>query len=945
MLLANRLPTMSQGNTKFRPERFLLLCYFDHRNISTIYENIAYLQKLSKFEIEILNLYGFNHPFNLPSCYNLNDYTGIIFHNALTYNVDTLLELDANLSIKFCHYNGIKIILKQDEQYKTSRTAQYIGDNHFDAIFTCLPESEWEKVYPKNIVGHVQFFQMLAGYVTPNLRQDISAKFNYKRTIDVGYRGSLQPLEFGLLCYEKRSIGYNFLNAAQNSQFICDISSRWEDRFYGDDWFKFLCRCKAVLGVESGASIFDFNGEVTETVSKFKKQYPGSDEDPEYAVKLLEQLKKFEGKVYHNQISPRHFEAAATKTLQIMFEGTYSGIFHPWKHYVPLKRDFSNFKEIETILHDEKRRTEIVENAYRDIIHSPRFWIEHFVEQFDKMIQDQLNKKTWVKASIKLPSFDQNYVNVLLLCPHHPKQDPRISWIQKNSDQNLIIHVLALNALPDAETSITGNALSGYTIIIPKLHSSVRNWKGFTSESSLTTPGIEEALFLEWVYTLPKIDREKIFGIAAVSKNYGNDDDETKELSLYFLNSAYSLLTYASKISGIKAIIACDLDTLLPAAILKSRFQIPLFYDAHEFWPDSCNYFVASSFQFWHNLEQKLIKNVDFAFTVTTNIAKYMSRIYRKQFEYLPNCEPITALNIFETTTNNKEKYSLKIATNEVAFLVQAVFTTGRGFELLINWWCHTDRKAKLFLRGPKGIERDNLITLASNSGLLNERIFFPDPVDESELVVAASCADVGIIPYEPSNLNNRYCGPNKLSQYMAASIPIFSNKLEYIESILKHGECGLVADFTNREDFINTVNKLTQNQELRKKLGQNAKTYFKNYYNWNNRSKKFYSTLYNTAKKSIIENHEIIFTQPIPDNFENNNKNIHDTNIQDTIIPTQITPSNSETKNISSHSSFHSMRYLITRMLWRILPKNFRAALRKNTSSFLKYALQIIDR
>src|SRR5437764_380792 len=49
---------------------------------------------------------------------------------------------------------------------------------------------------------------------------------------------------------------------------VTDISFREEDRLYGNAWTAFVSRCKAMLGVESGASVFDFTGEIQRKVER-----------------------------------------------------------------------------------------------------------------------------------------------------------------------------------------------------------------------------------------------------------------------------------------------------------------------------------------------------------------------------------------------------------------------------------------------------------------------------------------------------------------------------------------------------------------------------------------------------------------------------------------------------------------------------------------------------
>lgn len=42
----------------------------------------------------------------------------------------------------------MKIIFKQDEQYRTLAVAEFIGSRAFDLVFTCVDAQERAKVYP-----------------------------------------------------------------------------------------------------------------------------------------------------------------------------------------------------------------------------------------------------------------------------------------------------------------------------------------------------------------------------------------------------------------------------------------------------------------------------------------------------------------------------------------------------------------------------------------------------------------------------------------------------------------------------------------------------------------------------------------------------------------------------------------------------------------------------
>lgn len=86
-------------------------------------------------------------------------------------------------------------------------------------------------------------------------------------------------------------------------------------------------------------------------------------------------------------MSPRHFEAAAFRVVQILFEGQYSGVLQPIERYIPLKKDLSNFEELISLFRDEWLRRTITDRAYADLIASGRYSSRSFVQAFDEDIE------------------------------------------------------------------------------------------------------------------------------------------------------------------------------------------------------------------------------------------------------------------------------------------------------------------------------------------------------------------------------------------------------------------------------------------------------------------------------------------------------------------------------------------------------------------------------
>jgi hypothetical protein len=276
----------------------------------------------------------------------------------------------------------------QDEYRFVDRTISAVEQMNIHVLFTCVPEGEMDKVYPSSRLPHVVKINVLTGYVPEYLLGQTVPSFS-ERTIDVGYRGRSVPAWFGELGQEKWRIGHRFAKDAKGYGLRCDIRYREEDRLYGRDWINFLTSCKAVLGVESGASVFDFTGDVQRQVEEHELRNPGS------SFEELRDLyfKDLEGRIRLNQISPRSFECAALRTVMILYEGEYSGILKPWRHYLPMKKDHSNMKEIVDALRDPCLCEEIAENAYREIAENPQYSFRALAAKVDQAMHSNFRRE------------------------------------------------------------------------------------------------------------------------------------------------------------------------------------------------------------------------------------------------------------------------------------------------------------------------------------------------------------------------------------------------------------------------------------------------------------------------------------------------------------------------------------------------------------------------
>jgi Glycosyl transferases group 1 len=344
-----------------KPLEILLLTDFDRRSASTIRDHVRSFGAFSRHRFRRLSIYG-----DLPPRLDLSRFDGIVIHYTLIACMDNYLSRATRARLRA--FAGLKAMFIQDEYRFVNRTIAAMRDLGINLLFTCVPLSEMEKVYPAEALPGMAKVNVLTGYVPPNLLERAVPSLA-ARPIDIGYRSRRVPDYLGRLGREKWEIGERVAADAAKYGLVTDISCREEDRIYGEVWIDFVSSCKAMLGVESGASVFDFTGDIERCVAEHIRC------QPDVRYEELEQLylAEHEGKISLNQISPRCFEAAALRTLMILYEGEYSGILTPWRHYVPLRKDHANMAEVVEVLRDPARMAAITDRAYREVALDPRY--------------------------------------------------------------------------------------------------------------------------------------------------------------------------------------------------------------------------------------------------------------------------------------------------------------------------------------------------------------------------------------------------------------------------------------------------------------------------------------------------------------------------------------------------------------------------------------------
>jgi hypothetical protein len=283
-------------------------------------------------------------------------------------------------------YAGLKVLFIQDEYDSTHNAWKAIEELGIQVVFTCVPERHVTKIYPRERFPSVRFVPTLTGYVPRRLRAIAATKPLRERSCVIGYRGRSLGFWYGELAREKVTIAERMKAICAQRGIPADIEWDERSRVYGDQWYEFLGSCRATLGTESGANLFDWDGSRKEAVMAELARNPRVSFEEVYE----RHLRPHDHVIRMNQVSPRIFEAIAMRTALVLFEGEYSGVVQPDRHFIALKKDFSNVDEVLERLCDDAELLAMTQRAYDEVVASGRYDYAAFVRQFDLMLESEL---------------------------------------------------------------------------------------------------------------------------------------------------------------------------------------------------------------------------------------------------------------------------------------------------------------------------------------------------------------------------------------------------------------------------------------------------------------------------------------------------------------------------------------------------------------------------
>jgi glycosyltransferase involved in cell wall biosynthesis len=241
-----------------------------------------------------------------------------------------------------------------------------------------------------------------------------------------------------------------------------------------------------------------------------------------------------------------------------------------------------------------------------------------------------------------------------------------------------------------------------------------------------------------------------------------------------------------------------DLDTLDVGIVLKAAGR-KLVYDSHELYVDMIP--IGYRSDAYALFETLFISLADVLITVNPFIAQVLRRRYKikKRIDVVLNC-PETLPPLQEAKKRSKF----------VTVLYHGGLDPNRGLENLIVASRYFHKNIRLVIRGEGRLENE-LKQLASD----RHNVSFEKYIPVNEVVRAASAADIGVIAYVPTNLNQYYSSPNKLFEYIQAGLAVVTSDLPFLRHIVTDNKIGTVFDPRDPVDIAEKINFASRNPNL----------------------------------------------------------------------------------------------------------------------------------
>ncbi|NYB52816.1 MAG: glycosyltransferase family 4 protein [Methanobacteriaceae archaeon] len=281
---------------------------------------------------------------------------------------------------------------------------------------------------------------------------------------------------------------------------------------------------------------------------------------------------------------------------------------------------------------------------------------------------------------------------------------------------------------------------------------------------------------------------------------------------------------------------ATDLDTLIPASLVKLIKGKKLYYTIYDFYADNLPSSIPRFFKnFISGLEKYFIGFTDVLFLADESRLVQIESSKTNQIYYIYNSPPDYFRNI---TIPSNQGITLN---KQLVLFYGGLLHESRGLFAVIKAINGTN--IKLIFAGEGSLKNE-----IKDLTRINENIKYKGFLDYEDIINETLAADVLFAFYDPAIPNNRYASPNKLFEAMMSGKPIIVNDGTSMANIVQKEGCGIIVPYGNAE-FIKKAIVTLKDPSIYEKLGKNGRNAYEKKYKWSIMEKRLLKA-YNIYKE-----------------------------------------------------------------------------------------------
>lgn len=270
---------------------------------------------------------------------------------------------------------------------------------------------------------------------------------------------------------------------------------------------------------------------------------------------------------------------------------------------------------------------------------------------------------------------------------------------------------------------------------------------------------------------------------------------------------------------------ACDLDTLIPAILVKLVKRVKLCYTIYDFY---ANNLPDGNFILLRRLIRSLVASIE---KFGIRFAEVLFLVDESRYQEVIRAQINKLVYIYNSPPDSffaKQKKESSDAGMQVIIFYAGIISKLRGLQYIIKAVQELDN-VKLILAGNI---RD--IPIIEKPILQCGKIQYLGWLPLYEDVLKKTLeADILFRFSDPKIPKTKYESPNKLFEAMLFGKPIIVSDGASMANIVREENCGLVVPYGDVDAIKEAIIKLKNDPDLRQRLGKNGRRAYKERYSW----------------------------------------------------------------------------------------------------------------